>query len=566
MNLKTYLFVFFFLNIHTAFIYEINAQKLHLEIKGKDTLPKKTLDSLYSGGSFSDYVSLKKEINLLHSILSKIGYIENEILTIDKKNDSSFVATYFFGTRYHTINVQYLKEDFSKKELLQISDKVTDSYFSLPFIMIEDALQKLTITKTKDGNTFSRIHLENISKDKKNTLKANLIISNSKVRTISNIIVKGYDKFPKSYLKYYTGIKKGSVFDKEKIKAQSEALNNLGFVSNIKPPEILFEKDSTTVYLYLKKQKDNIFDGVLGFSNNEESQKLVLNGYLNLELNNNLNFGEQFLLNYRADGEDQQNFRVKLTLPYLLKSPFGVGLELKIFKRDTTFSTTEQEVRVNYQISPSSNSYIGYKKYESNNLRKEDLENLAIENYDSKFLQAGLSYTILQNSDLFPIKSLFEINTELGTREANKKESQLKATSLLFYTFNLNYKNSIFLKSKTKILISETFLTNELFRFGGINSIRGFNENSIDASFFSVLNTEYRYQFNKGTYMHSIVDVAYFENQIIHLKKKLYSFGIGVGLQTRAGILKFSIVNGNTESQDFNFSNTKIHISISSVF
>ena len=43
--------------------------------------------------------------------------------------------------------------------------------------------------------------------------------------------------------------------------------------------------------------------------NNEETNRLQFNGYLNLELNNNLNFGEQLLVNYKADGNEQQNFR-----------------------------------------------------------------------------------------------------------------------------------------------------------------------------------------------------------------------------------------------------------------
>ena len=123
---------------------------------------------------------------------------------------------------------------------------------------------------------------------------------------------------------------------------KNNALNSLGFVNSTKPPEILFKKDSTTVYLYLTKQKNNNFDGILGFSTGEENQGLTLNGYLNLELNNNLNYGEQFLLNYKADGNDQQKLRVKLTLPYLFKSPFGIETELNIFRRDSTFLTSNQ--------------------------------------------------------------------------------------------------------------------------------------------------------------------------------------------------------------------------------
>ena len=135
-----------------------------------------------------------------------------------------------------------------------------------------------------------------------------------------------------------------------------------------------------------------------------------------------------------------------------------------------------------------------------------------------------------------------------------------------FATFNLNYRNSIFIQNQTSVLFSESYLVNELFRFGGINSIRGFNENSIDASLFSIINTEYRYQFNDGIYVHSIIDLGYFESETISIKQNLYSFGFGLGLNTKAGLFKFNVANGNAQDSDFSFSNTKIHISISSKF
>ena len=386
-------------------------------------------------------------------------------------------------------------------------------------------------------------------------------------RTIDAIVIKGYEKFPKSFLKYYAGIKTGIIFNQKKIVTKSELLNTLGFVSNIKPPEALFKRDSTTVYFYLNKQNNNLFDGILGFATDEETQKLKFNGYLNLELNNNLNFGEQFILNYKADGNDQQNFRVRANLPFLFRTPFGLGLELKIFKRDSTFVTTEQQVRITYQINTSSNSYIGYKSYDSSNLQDEIFAGTPIEDFNSKFLTLGISYSKKQNNTLFPIKSQIALDSEIGTRELkNSRESQFRVSSIFSYIFNLNFKNSIYLQSTSSVLSSDTYLTNELFRFGGINSIRGFNENSIDASLYTVLNTEYRYQFNEGMYLHSIIDFAYFENQPLLLKQKLYSFGIGMGLKTKAGIFKFNIANGNSDDQDFSFSNTKIHLSLSSRF
>ncbi|HAH33791.1 MAG TPA: hypothetical protein DCL52_03280, partial [Flavobacteriaceae bacterium] len=121
-------------------------------------------------------------------------------------------------------------------------------------------------------------------------------------------------------------------------------------------------------------------------------------------------------------------------------------------------------------------------------------------------------------------------------------------------------------QNTTNLMTSDTYLTNELFRFGGINSMRGFLENNIDASMFSILNTEYRYLVNQQTYLHSIIDLGYFENEILKQKEKLYSFGFGLGMTTKAGLLKFSIANGNIDGQAFKFSNSKIHLSIASQF
>lgn len=564
--MKQLLYLFLYLNIYTAFIYDINAQNLYLTIKAKDSISQPTLDSLNTYTSFKNYLSLKNEVDSLHSSLDRAGYIENELISIQKKNDSSYVALYFIGAKYETITIYYSKYDFSKKELLQVSNKVNDTVFILPFQNIESAIKKLNRFKTNGGNAFARIHLENITSYNK-TLSAKIIVSKGNTRTIDSITVKGYEKFPKSFIKHYAGIKTGKTFNKSKLIEKNKTLNTLGFASVSKPPEVLFKKDTTIVYLYLKKQKNNIFDGILGFASDKETQKLIFNGYLNLELNNNLNFGEQFLINYKADGNDQQNFRVNLTLPYLFKTPFGITTELKIFKRDSTFSTSDQLIKIRYQINPTSKTYVGYKAYESSNLRNDNSVSISVEDYKSKFLLAGFSYAKTQENNLFPIKSSFNLETEFGSKETDiTNESQIRGSVFMYYIFNLNYKNSIYLNNSTELLSSDTYLVNELYRFGGIKSIRGFNENSIDASFYSVLNTEYRYQFNQNIYLHSIIDFAYFENQIIDLNQKLYSFGIGIGLQTTPGIIKFSIANGNAENQDFNFSNTKIHISILTKF
>ena len=99
----------------------------------------------------------------------------------------------------------------------------------------------------------------------------------------------------------------------------------------------------------------------------------------------------------------------------------------------------------------------------------------------------------------------------------------------------------------------------------GLTPSGGFEENSITAKQFGILATEYRYQLSPGLYIHSIIDAAYFETPT-QSNQKLFGFGFGFGLLTEAGVLKFNLANGKTETQNFKFSDSKVHLSLTATF
>ncbi|MCB0458338.1 MAG: hypothetical protein KDC91_11395, partial [Flavobacteriaceae bacterium] len=528
-----------------------------MKIEAEKEISPSLLDSLNLKFQFENYTALKAEIDSLSLKFQKIGFIDSELKKLEKKNDSLFEAHFFLGNQWKLIEIKYRAEDFSISELKKLIPNVNDTVFTIPLAKAEDLLWALTKQNVEKGDPFSKIQLSNIQKKDSQFLTAVLNTTSNNKRTIDGLVVKGYEKFPKPFLKYYAGIKKGATFNQKKLIEKNELLNSLGFVSTIKPPEALFKKDSTLIYFYLEKLENNLFDGILGFATNEETQKIEFNGYLSLELNNNLNYGEQLSVNYKADGREQQNLRIFTKLPYLFKSPFGISMELELFKRDSTFSTTHQEARLYYQATPSLDFYIGYKSYESNNLLNEANAGIFVEDFTSGFALLGIHYTKLQNERLFPIKTFAGLESEIGNRSTfNDNSKQNKFSGTVQHIFNLNERNSIFIKNHTRFLNSPNYLTNELFRFGGINSLRGFRENSIDASLFSALTTEYRYLLDQNAYVHSIIDIAYFENETVNINEELYGFGLGLGLNTKAGLFKFNIANGFSKNQSIRFDNT----------
>ncbi len=558
---NTFKFLFFFL----LFSGSLAAQNLHLKI----TTDQKSsfIDSLDIPNTFENYLKLKQEVDSLPIKFQKIGFLDAYSEQFFKENDSTYQAQFILGNQWKEIILLYNKEVISLNELNKFPFKKTDSSMITPISLLESTLNQLSEIKANQGVPFSSIQLTDITKKNLTQLTARIQFVSGDQRTIDGYVIKGYDKFPKSFLKYYAGVKVGKVFNRKKLIDQNDLLNNLGFVNTLKPPEALFKKDSTLVYFYLEKTNNNAFDGILGFATNEETQKLEFNGFLSLELNNNLNYGEQLKVHYKADGREQQNFEVYTKMPYLFKSPIGVSLELKIFKRDSTFSTTEQQARLHYQASPRTSFYAGYKGYESSNLLEAPIAGNSVEDFKSKFLVAGAQFYQPQKTPLFPIKTQFNLDGEIGTRtQASKKEPQIRVRARLSHSFNLNQTNSIYIGNETGYLQSDDYLTNELYRFGGITNLRGFNENSIDASLYSVINTEYRYLFNESIYVNSILDFAYFENEVFNTQEKLYSLGFGFGMNTRSGVLRLAIANGFSNNQSLNWSNIKIHFIVSTSF
>ncbi|WP_147678177.1 POTRA domain-containing protein [Algibacter pacificus] len=553
-----------FLIIYVFFSTEVFCQNLTLNITGKNETETQVIDALNYLKTHKDVLSITSEIAFIQQIIFKKGYIENEASELLKINDSLFSVKMSLNKKFNSIHIYYDNALIQKQILNKISGHVFKDYFELSFSEIENALNFINSKISEEGHPFSKLQLQNIKTENDTILKANLRIESSEEkRRINNIIIKGYEKFPRSYLKHYLKIKKGQIFDLASIKNKTEQLKDLQFANQIKSPEVLFSKDSTSLYIYLKKSQSNTFDGFLGFGTNENTNNIEFDGYLNLSLTNNLNFGESFRLLYKSDENDQKTFDINATLPYLFKTPIGADFQLRIFKQDSSFTTVNQSVKLHYQINSKHKVYAGLTNLESNNLLSlNSVSNIS--DYKTAFYTLAYQYIKPQASNLlFPINSQFYLETNFGNRkQTNASQKQTQLTINAFKIFNLNQRNSIYTRINGAVLSSDNYLENELYRFGGINSIRGFEENSLYASLYGLINTEYRYQVSNSIYIHSIADAAYYENQLTKTKEKLFGYGFGFGLITKAGLFKFNYANGKLQNQKFKLSNSKIHISI----
>ncbi|AEH00268.1 POTRA domain-containing protein [Lacinutrix sp. 5H-3-7-4] len=550
------------------FSSELIAQNLNLEIIGSNDKETEVIKDLNYNKTHIDFNSILKEIDSLQNRVAKSGYIENNIFALTKLNDSTHLSKIHLGNKYKVIHIYFEKNQITSQSIKRITDNIFDSFFVIPFEEVENTLSFLNKEIANQGFPFNRLRLSDIKINNENIISARLIINNGEPkRGLDKIIVKGYEKFPKSYLKRFLKIKPSKTFNIDDIKNKVNSLNNLRFANQIKPPEVLFTKDSTQLYLYIEKANSNTFDGYLGFSTNENTNKLEFNGYLDLQLNNNFNYGESLKFLYKADELEQKTFNANINLPYILGSPIGTELELNIFKQDSSFNTVNQKIKFFYQINSKTRFFLGLDTVESNNLL-ESTNITQFNDYSSNFYTAIYNYEDRKNfNNRYQLKTL--ANIEIGTGSRNyleTNETQNRIIGETHHILNLNNKNSLFIRLEGALLISKNYLENELFRFGGINSIRGFQENSLLATKYGVLNTEYRYQLSRNIYTHTIIDFANLNNEVNSIKQNLYSFGLGFGILTKAGLLKFNYANGKSDNQKFKLNNSKIHLSLTSVF
>ena len=334
---KTY---YLLLIIYILFSQGLLSQNLKLNILGESETETKIIDSLNYVRTHINYYTIKAEVDSIQKTISKIGYIENQLKGIEKINDSTFIATIHFKKKYNTIYIYYNSEYVNRDIINTVSHDINDDYFTVPIQKIETTLNYINSKIAEKGFPFTSLKLSEIKIKDQDNLQSQLIInSESNKRNVDHIIIKGYEKFPKSYIKHYLKIKPSEIFDLTNIEKKTMLLNGLNFANQIKTPEVLFTKDSTTLYLYIEKVKSNSFDGFLGFGTNDDTGKLEFDGYLNLNLNNNLNYGESFNLIYKSDENEQKTFNVNANMPYLFGSPIGTELELNIFKKDSSFTT-----------------------------------------------------------------------------------------------------------------------------------------------------------------------------------------------------------------------------------
>jgi len=534
----------------------------------------------------SDSISITNQLNNLVLDLHENGFISASIDSVryDFKNITAYL---FVGTKYKIQNLEIssndMLSDINKKPYSRRKKNIAYSIYEV------NEVKKQIITNYENtGYPFARIVTENIL--------FNDSIINIKLRAdkgtrveIDSIYIKGDIRIKPHYIYRYIDIKPTDAFSQSKIDKIDNRIKNLSFLDQIKPAALEFRERKADLYLYLKKKRANQFNGIIGFlPASDKSDKLVVTGDLSLGLVNSFGRGEEIGFRWEKLESSTQKLDVNFHYPYMLGSPFGIDMNFNLYKQDSSFLNLSYMAGLRWYAT-TGNSLTAYYRYKSSSVIGEiantnNLADISTSLFGVSFNYRGLDYLVN------PRKGVdLHVFGGVGTKDVKKyfvTDDTLKTNKLENFTeieAGLNfdgyfpvYGNFVFHFGNITRYTGQfnekgnqaNFYENEMSRFGGARSLRGFDENAFSASIYSLQNVELRYLFEQNSAFYLFWNGAYYYQPLPEKTTEDFPWGFGIGLNfdTRAGIFSISYAIGKQFDNPIEMRTAKIHFGYISRF
>jgi hypothetical protein len=505
--------------------------------------------------------------------------------------DSTYKINNFLGERYRIKSIAYNLSN--QKKIYPIKTTYFDT------LQLKSHIDYILSQLENSGYPFSKVKVK-IDQLDSNDLNYHLEINKGPLFIYDTLHIEGERLLKSNFLEAYLGIKNKSPFNETLFKKVNGKINQLPFVSSERTPLVAFiEGGLAKPYIYLKKKKADQINGIIGLApGNNSTQAFVFTGEFLLKLNNLFKSAKSIHLNWRSFNARSQELKAQANLPYLFAKPIGLDYSLDFLKFDTLYTSVQNQIGFKYYTSGLNGIKAFYQTSITNlnsvdtfairvNKKLPSIHSISNNRYGLEGYYNHLDYIfnpqrgwIIDGQLLVGSRTLLRDNIISQVKFENQKtlydSMQLKTTQLFYKIkydqfFKLGNSSTFKLGIYMTQIVSDNLYFNELLREGGINSLKGFNEQSIFASNFNMLDIEYRYLISKDSYFKVFWNGAYYENKQVELGNNTISdfpwgFGVGGQIETGAGILSIIYALGKEKNNPFDLRTGKIHFGISNFF
>ncbi len=417
-----------------------------------------------------------------------------------------------------------------------------------------------------EGFPFARLYFDSLEIGDKQIsvvlrLERGALIKYSGIRLAGNAGVS--ERFLRNYLQLNTG----QPYRQNNINQISRRLAALPYLTESEAARIYFLNDRAELYLYAQSQRANNFDGMLGVFPNSANNKLLLTGDLNLQLWSVFKQGEQLGFNFRSLQPGTQDLKIKLAWPFLFQTPLAIDADFSLFKRDSTFLEIQSNLGLQYILSGADwfRAFVENRSYDllTSNPRPGFASvggNLFGLEYQRFRLDRALNPSRGYRFRLGAGAGERSINATASLPEFSRPQYQFKADVELYWPWRKQWITVFELNSR--FLFTEDLYQNELYRLGGFKTLKGFDEQSINASQYAFLNVEQRFLLDRGSWLYVFWNGGWLKNAAIGQSYSDRPFGFGAGLTftNNAGIFSLAYALGSERSNPIRFNAAKVHL------
>jgi hypothetical protein len=532
---------------------------------------------------FPNKISIDKEINKIYISLLDAGYISASIDSIinDSLNYKAYVSA---GKKYKWINLNYAKQDQAIISKLGYNER----FFSkrpFKFSELSKFMEKIIFYYENNGYPFALAKLDSLQLGSEN-ISAKLHIEKNIFIKLDSLVTEGSGKVNQKFLLRYLSIKNGMPYNTQVFMDVSKKIKQLPFVTEKKPPIIQLTDKQNKLFLFLEKKNASQFDGIVGILPSDNG-KTIFTGDLKIKMVNTIfKSGETVDIQWRRLQTQTQDLKAIVIYPYIGGLPVGIDYNIKIYKKDTTFLDVNNALGLNYYFSGLNHVKVFYKQRNANLISTAGLSTITIlpEYADVVTKAYGLGFFIEKFDYRFNPRKGFGVNVQgsVGSRQIKKnpkvndiaystlelKTSQYQAEGSIVGYINVVKNHVVKLSTQFGSVFGNTIYKNELFRIGGLRTLRGFDEESIYASTYVIPTIEYRFLFEKNSNLFVFGEGAWYENHSVNsmFDDTPMSVGAGINFETKAGIFNLSYAIGKQQGAGFDLRIGKIHAGLTALF
>jgi len=448
-------------------------------------------------------------------------------------------------------------------------------------------LQMLVDRSTNQGYPFASARLDSV-KLQENNVRAVLWFQPGPLITFDSLDLHGEVKIKRRFLQNYLRIPPGTAYSESLVQDAVPKLNKLPYLTLQDAPLLSFQNDQAKTSLFLQHRKANQIDGIIGFLPNSKGEgKLLLTGQFNLLLQNMFGAGRSLELHWESFKPESQSLDLAFFQPLLFRSPLNVNVGFQLLKEDSTFVNTQFNLDFSYHFK-AYGKLTTYTRIKRTRLSAtESLESATQlgDLSDVDFTEYGLGYHWSRLDDyLYPRKGT---RLEMRVTGGTKKIRQNSALNDSVYNdvdlrnpqwmWNLSLEQYwltgkqwvIAAKLKAGGIYNERLFFNDLFRLGGLKSLRGFSENTFFASEFIYTSVEPRFYFDSQSYLFAFYDQAWqleYDLEESQFNDRPTGLGVGLSLNTIAGNFNLAWALGSSKGQDFTIQQSKVHFGYVTTF